>query len=753
MDPRDRKSDFILQVDFEWVKKTNNPRELRKGLAAIREEGGYPDLEKEIEKKLELISPSAKKPDNELTAQEKQALDQDLTAWEELMGKQDQGLHTGEMAEMTVRHNRAEGEKQKGNEHMRAKDYALAVEAYTMAIEWEPTSAVILSNRAQAHLSLKNFQKALEDSEAAVNLDPKFVKAYHRKGKALSAMQRFGDALLCFKKVLALDPNNAEAAAEAQKCREHVPDSQFRSIQIEEDSDESGSEGGSPDSIGEAETINSEALSRAETFKSAGNSLFQQGHFSEALEKYNSAISELQDKKSPGVNEVTAALYNNLAACYSQTEELHKVIECSTAAVDLDQPNIMLKTKALLRRALAYEKLEKIDSAKRDMQLVKGFDPGNMQASQALQRYSKVLLEARQLNAAKRGFELDQLLSQIDAIKEKGNKCFSAEDLDGAIFEFTAGIAKLQEKMQEDEDLKMHPQAVNKLVALLSNRALANLKLGCNAQVIQDCKIALALDKNNIKVLYRLAKAHENCGQLEDAVKSLERVVEMDQKNGLIRKELEALRKKVEAAVVPAHEETGGKGKKRRVSFRAELDEQIPRAESPAKSGETQSALVTEVLETPPPRAKPENPITKPKAFLSPSVVAEAKSLASTLITDSDAPASATALHTRIQSLRPDLNAIGAYLLKQSPTQLSGLFQSSQVDIDLMLIIFKALKAVETEGNWLFSLLDRLSTTYRFDLTAKMFAKSDKRLIAELIAISAADEAEKQRLHEKYRLE
>ena len=753
MDPRDRKSEFLLQIDFEWVKKTNNPKELRKGLAVLREDGGYVELEKEIEKKLELISPSAKKPDNELTAQEKRALDQDLTAWEEWMGKQDQGLHVGEMAEMTVRHNRAESEKQKGNEHMRAKDYALAVEAYTMAIEWEPTSAVILSNRAEAHLRLKSFQKALEDSEAAVNLDPKFVKAYHRKGKALSAMQRFGDALLCFKKVLALDPNNAEAAAEAQKCREHVPDSQFRSIQIEEDSNESGSEGGSPDSIGEIEALNSEALSRAEAFKSDGNSLFQQGHFSEALEKYNSAIKELQDKKSQGVNEVAAALYNNLAACYSQTEELHKVIECSTAAVDLDQPNTTLKTKALLRRALAYEKLEKIDSAKRDMQLVKGFDPGNLQASQALQRYSKVLLEARQLNAAKRGFELDQLLSQIDAIKDKGNKCFSAENLDGAILEFTAGIAKLQEKMQEDEDLKMHPQAVNKLVALLSNRALANLKLGCNAQVLQDCKAALALDKNNIKVLYRLAKAHENCGQLEDAVKSLERVVEMDQKNGPVRKELEALRKRVEAVAVPAHEETGGKGKKRRVSFRAELDEQIPTAESPAKSGETQSTLVAEVLEAAPPRAKPENPPAKPKPFLSASVVAEAKSLASTLITDSDAPASTTALHTRIQSLRPDLNAIGAYLLKQNPTQLSGLFQSSQLDIDLMLIIFKALKAVESEGNWLFSLLDRLSTTYRFDLTAKMFAKSDKRLIAELIAISAADEAEKQRLHEKYRLE
>ena len=755
MDPRDRKSDFILQIDFEWVKKTNNPKELRKGLAALREEGGYYDLEKEIEKKLEVISPSAKKPDNELTPQEKRTLDQDLSAWEEQMARQDKGLSAGEMGEVLARQARAEQEKQKGNEHMRARDYAMAIEAYSLACELEPTNAVVLSNRAQAHLSLKNFQKALEDSEAAIKLDGKFVKAYHRKGKALSAMQRYGDALPCFQKVLALDPSNTEAAAEVQKCREHVPDSQFRSIPIEEDSDESGSEGGSPDSIGEVDSANSEALSRAEAFKSEGNDLFQQGHFTEAIQRYNSALLELHEKKAAHMSEVKAALYNNLAACYSQTEELHRVIECSSAAVDLDQPNTMLKAKALLRRALAYEKMEKIDSAKRDMELVKGLDPGNLQASQALQRYAKVLLAARQLNATKRVLEVDQLLAQLDFLKDKGNKCFASEDLDGAILEFTAAITKLQTKMQEDEELKMHPQAIAKLVALLSNRALANLKLGCNAQVVQDCKAALAFDKNNVKALYRLAKAHENCGQLEEAVRCLERVVEIGPNNAGTRKELEMLKKRFDALKAPAQAEASGKPKKRRVSFRAELDEEIPAAESPAKAGEkavSQSALVTEVLEASQPRPRPES-APKPKVFLSSAVVAEAKSIASTLISDSEAPVSATALYTRVSSMRPDLNAIGAYIVKQSPTQLCSLFQASQVDIDLMLIIFKALRTVETEGNWLFRLLDGLSATFRFDLTAKMFAKSDKRLIAELMATSTAEAAEKQRLHEKYRLE
>ena len=753
MDPRDRRPAFdILQVDFEWVKKTNSVKELRKALAALKEEGGYLDLEREIERKLETISPQPKRPDNQLTSQEKRQLDQDLQAWEEQMASQDKGLKTGDMGEVLARKARADQEKQKGNEHMRAKDYALAVEAYTLASELEPTNAVILSNRAQAHLSLKNFQKALDDSEAAIKLDPKMLKAYHRKGKALSAMQRYADALPCFQKVMSLDPSNTEAATEAQKCREHVPDSQFRSIAIEQASDESESEGESPDSIGDMDPVSSSTLAQAEALKTQGNDCFQQGNFTEALQKYNSALSELESQKSSTVNEMKAALYNNLAACYSQSEELHKVIEYSTAAMDIEQSNSTLKAKALLRRAFAYEKLEKIDAAKRDMELVKSLDPGNMQASQALQRYAKVLLESRQLNAAKHVFELQQLLSQIDSIKEKGNKCFASEDLDGAILEFTAGITKLQQKMQEEEELKMHPEANSKLVALLSNRALANLKLGCNAQVIQDCKLALALDTNNVKALYRLAKAHENCGQMEDSEKCLERVIAIDPSNVAVRKELEGLRKKRKALGEVHQTGTGPKEKKRRVSFRADLDEEIPRnKEAPPK--EVTRKPEVEVIDATSSQ-KPTEPaaVPRPKPFLSSSVVAEAKVLASALAADADAPTSSTALHTRIQSLRPDLNAIAAYLLKQSPTQLSSLFQTSQLDIDLMLIIFKAVKTAEVDGNWVFSLLEGFSATFRFDLTAKMFAKSDKRLITELLDLSAGEEGAKQRLREKYRL-
>ncbi len=49
-DPRDKKIDYDLQrVDFEWVGKTEDKKELGKAIEALREDGGFPDLLKAAE--------------------------------------------------------------------------------------------------------------------------------------------------------------------------------------------------------------------------------------------------------------------------------------------------------------------------------------------------------------------------------------------------------------------------------------------------------------------------------------------------------------------------------------------------------------------------------------------------------------------------------------------------------------------------------------------------------------------------------
>lgn len=76
----------------------------------------------------------------------------------------------------------AEAQKAVGNSKMTAKDYPAAIEAYTKAIDLDPTNPVFYSNRAAAYSSSGDHDKAVMDAEKAIEVDPKFVKAYHRLG-------------------------------------------------------------------------------------------------------------------------------------------------------------------------------------------------------------------------------------------------------------------------------------------------------------------------------------------------------------------------------------------------------------------------------------------------------------------------------------------------------------------------------------------------------------------------------------------
>jgi hypothetical protein len=61
MDPRDQKPKFdIEKIDFEWVEKTNNLKELKSAMKAlIEDKGGYVQLEKALQDKIELLDPKS----------------------------------------------------------------------------------------------------------------------------------------------------------------------------------------------------------------------------------------------------------------------------------------------------------------------------------------------------------------------------------------------------------------------------------------------------------------------------------------------------------------------------------------------------------------------------------------------------------------------------------------------------------------------------------------------------------------------
>lgn len=61
MDPRDQRPKFdIDKVDFEWVEKTNNVKELKAALRAlIEDQGGFYKLEEALKEKIEKLDPKS----------------------------------------------------------------------------------------------------------------------------------------------------------------------------------------------------------------------------------------------------------------------------------------------------------------------------------------------------------------------------------------------------------------------------------------------------------------------------------------------------------------------------------------------------------------------------------------------------------------------------------------------------------------------------------------------------------------------
>ncbi|KAG2461514.1 TOM34 protein, partial [Polypterus senegalus] len=87
--------------------------------------------------------------------------------------------------------------------------------------------------------------------------------------------------------------------------------------------------------------------------KEAGNELFRSGQYGEAAARYTQAIAQLSAGKSNP--EELGILYSNRAACYLKDGNCSECIKDCTASLEL----IPFGIKPLLRRAAAYEALER----------------------------------------------------------------------------------------------------------------------------------------------------------------------------------------------------------------------------------------------------------------------------------------------------------------------------------------------------------------------------------------------------------
>lgn len=104
----------------------------------------------------------------------------------------------------------AEVLKDVGNNLMKDKEYAKAIDTYTQAINLDGNNAIYYGNRAAAYARLNDFENSIKDCQKALAIDPKYAKAYGRMGLAYGCLNQHSQAVESFKKALEIDPTNEE---------------------------------------------------------------------------------------------------------------------------------------------------------------------------------------------------------------------------------------------------------------------------------------------------------------------------------------------------------------------------------------------------------------------------------------------------------------------------------------------------------------------------------------------------------------
>uniref|UniRef100_A0A667ZIV8 Sperm associated antigen 1 n=1 Tax=Myripristis murdjan TaxID=586833 RepID=A0A667ZIV8_9TELE len=214
------------------------------------------------------------------------------------------------------------------------------------------------------------------------------------------------------------------------------------------------------------------------------------------------------------VPEDLCILYSNRAACYLKDGNSQDCIQDCTRALEL-QP---FSLKPLLRRALAYESLERYRKAYVDYKTVLQIDISVQAAHDSVNRITKLLIEqdgpewreklpeiplvplsAQQHRREERENIKNSPVSKsrrtevlFTSLKQEGNDYVKKSQYQEAVGKYS-------------ECLKLKPEEC----AIYTNRALCYVKLERFAEAKQDCDAALKLEPTNKKAFYRRAMANK----------------------------------------------------------------------------------------------------------------------------------------------------------------------------------------------------------------------------------------------------
>ncbi|KAL2145579.1 hypothetical protein VTI28DRAFT_6817 [Corynascus sepedonium] len=303
----------------------------------------------------------------------------------------------------------------------------------------------------------------------------------------------------------------------------------------------------------------------AQKLKEAGNKAYGAKEFQKAIDLYSKAILCKPDP----------VYYSNRAACYNALSDWEKVVEDTTAAINLDPEYI----KALNRRANAYDHLEKYSEALLDFTascIIDGFR--NEQSAQAVERLLKKFAESKAKEILKTkparlpsstfvgnylqsfrvkprpagledSAELEeetgqgQLQKGLKALESKTGPGYeeAAEAFDKALelgdlgaheayaYNLRGTFRCLKGKHEEAlADLSKSIELDPELTQSYIKRASMNLELGAPDKAEEDFAAALSKNSEDPDIYYHRAQLHFIKGEFAEAQKDYQKSIDLD---------------------------------------------------------------------------------------------------------------------------------------------------------------------------------------------------------------------------------
>lgn len=328
-----------------------------------------------------------------------------------------------------------------------------------------------------------------------------------------------------------------------------------------------------------------------------GNGLFRSGQYAEAITVYSNVISKLRTETDQEVN--LSLMYSNRAACFLKTGDCQSTIADCTASLDL----LPHSAKPLLRRASAYETMERFNHAYIDYKHVLSLDSSAHLAHQGASRCQHILQERygrgwrEKLPPLTRvsQWDIPEIVSESDPKRTAGNAPAPASHQPGAkpsgqTEKASAGKADVEKERapadeqkretatrtdakpemagnaeKKEEQFEQIKSRGNKHVqkgeyeeatrcycqcleiftdraAVYTNRALCYIKLNKAEEAEADCSKALSLEPENTKAFYRRALARKMNGHHKDSLQDLLQLLRLEPSNTAAKREMELVK-------------------------------------------------------------------------------------------------------------------------------------------------------------------------------------------------------------------